>query len=552
MILETLQKGSSLQKKELVDQVSRKPPAPDELAAVKKYAMTDPKSEGGMLSFAVLARTGSDDAVNKLLTLLKDPAVHVRQMAGRALSACGGRAVAPLLALCAEADDEMLEAATLILRRIEDKEVDGVIQLLQTGSAPVKVAMARILGSFKQNDKAVIALIKSLASPDPLQAAAVIDSLVEIGPRILAILNRLIQTSHPRVVDTLFKVMDRIGEPAKALIHEGIESTTIHVRRAAVRSLTWGRDEKSRELLLNALADRDGLVARGAADSLTHQLDDLNFMVTMRWKHRDSTHSGQRFWLLSIFQRNPDFFEEEILSQFRSGEPQDRLLAAISSPLPAGPLIFGRLVEMLNDPDYFIRELAIERLAASTAEQLAELTGALGDSRQGIMLGVIEVLRRRGAKGVDLLLELVQRGNNEEKRNAAHALGHLGDTRGVEPLRALLIHGDDWVRRFAIRSLGMLGDVESMLRILVQGAEDDQNVASRAISDAGAEAFEPLLAILRQTPQNKREKLGKAMLNLGKAALPLIEQAMESEEDENIRFWLMKAARGASGTSEFV
>lgn len=552
MILETLQKGSSLQKQQLVDQVSRKAPAPEELAALKKYAMAEPKSEGGMLSFALLARTGSDDAVNKLLTLLKDPAVHVRQMAGRALSACGVKAVGPLLAVCAEADEEHLETITHILRRIEEKDVDGVIQLLQTGTGPVKVSMARILGSFKQNDKAVIALIKSLASPDPLQAAAVVDSLVEIGPRVLSILNRLIQTSHPRVVDTLFKVMNRIGEPARALIHEGIQSTTVHVRRAAARSLAWGRDEQSRELLLNALSDRDGLVARNAADSLAHQLDDLNFKVDMRWKHRDSNNSSQRFWLLSIFQRDPDFFEEEILSQFRSGEPQDRLLAVISAPPLVGPLIFGRLVEMLNDHDYFIREMAIERLAASTPEQLAELTGALGDSRQGIMLGVIEVLRRRGTKGVDLMLELVQLGNNEEKRNAAHALGHLGDTRGIEPLRALLIHGDDWVRQFAIRSLGMLGDVESMLRILGQGTEDDQNVAARALAAAGPEAFDPLLSILRQTPQNKREKLGKALLNLGKSALPMIEQALESEEDENIRFWLMKAARGASGTSEFV
>lgn len=540
MILETI-KGKDPAKKKLLFASGGAPTLAQETMDLKKAAMADPRGEAGMLSFALLAHGGDLDSIKKLVALLKDASVHVRFMAARSLVFAGAPALEPLLATLETADDETLAQYIEILRRIPKPDSEEFIRLLGSQNPAVKLAMVRVLGSFGANEKTVVALIKSLSSVDGRMTDAIVQSLVEVGPKVLPILNKLVPTSPPRVVDLLFAIMGRIGEPAKALIHEALEKGLPHVKRAAARSLAFADDDKTCELLLAAVADKDALLSEAASVALAAHFD--KFRDRLKRTFRDSKSANQKFWILRLFHHDTEYFEDLLLGMFRSEQAHDRLLAIASVPPVFVPLIFNRLVEALHDENFFVREIAIDRLVPIAAERLPELIKALGDTRVNVVDGVIETLRRLGEKAIDHLIELVNRGNDQQKINACNALGLLGNKKALPHLRAILQSGNDWVRLYALGALGLLGDMDTLLKIVQKGPEDNRKMAMKALAGMGSAALQPLILVLRETKPDAREGIAQTIASLGEPAKKKVEELAQVESDENVRFWLMKILR---------
>lgn len=534
-------KGKDPAKKKALFAPGAAKPEPQQAMELKKTAMADPRGEAGMIAFALLARSGDLDAAKKLAALLKDASMHVRLMAARSLVFGGAGALETILAALETADEETLAQFTEILRRLPKPDPDEFVKLLASQNPAVRLATVRVLGSFGANEKTVVALIKSLSSVDARMTEAIVQSLVEVGQKVLPILNKLVPTSPPRVVDLLLAIMGRIGEPAKALMHEALASGAAAVKRAAARHLAFADDDKTCDLLLAACSDKDALLAEAAAQSLA--VHHGRFRDRMKRAFRESKSANQKYWLLRVFHHDPEFFEEDLLGMFRSEHAHDRILAIASVHGPHVPLIFNRLVEALNDENFYVRELSIDKLVGLSADRLPDLIKALGDARANVVDGVVETLRRLGEKAVDHLIELVNRGNDQQKINASHALGLLGSRKALAPLRAILQSGNDWVRLYALGALGHLGDMETLLKIVQKGPEDNRKMAMKALSGMGAAALNPLMLVLRETRPDAREGIAQTIGSLGEAIRPKIEEFAEAESDENIRFWLMKILR---------
>ncbi len=552
MINEILKGRDVVIKKEIISKITRERLKDEEITALKKMTMTESKTEYGMMAFAILGKIGDTNSIRQLIELIKDPSFHVRFMAAKSLVLCGATAVPLLLKTLTEIEDEYVPMMVTVLRSIDKPDITPFLTVYQSATPQVKIAMARVLGSFGANEKAIITLIKTLASPDYNLTRAVIESLVDIGNRILPIVNKLVGNSHPKVIDILFHIMNRIGDPAKALIHDGIRNPNVIIRRAATGALNFAKDVTSIELLIDNLGDKDIKVAEEATKSLLEVcVDEDKIMHSLRLKFRESKSHNQKYWLMKIFHNFPEYYEEELFAYFREEDEVSRLIVNTSSPDKLSPAIFGRFVGLLNDENFYIREYAIDRLVKIGNDQLPVLTASLGDSRQPIVNGVIEVFRQMGARGVNYLIELVGSGNDEQKFNSAFALGMLGDKKAIAPLKGLLEAGNDWIRQYAIKALGQLGDLETILSMVDKGSPENQKVALSAVSGLGADAFEPMVKVLRGTPPDERDKIAQAITSLGSVITDKLEDLAHSEEDENVRFWLMKIKRNLGKNNEF-
>jgi HEAT repeat protein len=136
-----------------------------------------------------------------------------------------------------------------------------------------------------------------------------------------------------------------------------------------------------------------------------------------------------------------------------SESPADRAYAASqlgkfgAEARPVVPL----LVDRLGDPDWQVRR------------QAAEALGALGDSM-----------------AVDPLIEILSDRNGEwsVRAAAARSLGRLGDPRAVEALIAVLNDMNAHVRHMAVIALGQIGTPETV-EPLVAAARGDSDGATR-------------------------------------------------------------------------
>lgn len=107
----------------------------------------------------------------------------------------------------------------------------------------------------------------------------------------------------------------------------------------------------------------------------------------------------------------------------------------------------------------------------------------------------VDVLRKTGnTRAVELLTTILTDSKNEYvRREAAEALGQIGEGRAVEPLIAALKDPHKYVRRKVAEVLGQIGD---------------------------ARASEPLFAALKDTDAYMRRKAAEALEQIGDARAP--------------------------------
>jgi hypothetical protein len=187
-----------------------------------------------------------------------------------------------------------------------------------------------------------------------------------------------------------------------------------------------------------------------------------------------------------------------------------------------------KLIQRLNDPNYEVRRDAAKAL------------GELGDPRA--LEPLIQALDAPpGLEGTAALLV---------RYAAAEALGDIKDTRAVDPLVRALDDPNDVVRRESAKALGKLKDpraFEPLLRAL--RTEDYQTVggAAEGLGDFGdPRAVEPLVELL--APGRGLVVQGPALEALRKLkGARAIEALSAALRDENLSRYAATALRGIGG-----
>ena len=338
----------------------------------------------------------------RLLDLFRDPEVpkaRLFEILSRRKNALNPRAVLALL------DSVNKESRTLVLRLVDEVATDALvpelIQRLETGDWPTRVYIARTLRRFS-TEASRDALTRLLDDPHKTVRQAALEGLADLRlPVDMGAVCRRLRDPELTVQAKAIETVVQINDP-QAVCHllDLLQDESEYVRRAAVEVLNQIGNTGAIKDLLGALRDRDWWVRVRAADAL-------------------ATIGGPKV-------------AEAVLALVKDRDEFIRRCAVeilISSKVRAGgEAVLSSLLEALDDPDWWVRERAIDALAT------------LGDGR-----------------AVPPLVRIVEQ-DAKAAPVAIRALATIGDPRAIRPLLGRLRSADTAVRAETMRALTTLTD----------------------------------------------------------------------------------------------
>lgn len=506
-------------------------------------------------------------AVRPLAQALADTSWGPRCMAAVALGKIGARsAVLPLLAALVDKDEPVRRSAQEALDAIDPKwrEAPETVKVLpewhatlasadpitrtaaaralgyaRAGTArsdlrtalgdsdsETRIAAAWALGEIRDFD-AVGSLAAMLASADSRECAAAARALSSIHQRWEVA--RSVQDFVPLMVDrlssgcgctdTLVRVLSGVGRPAIPSLSSALLAREGSGGAGAVaRALAGIGTPDATEALARALVHRDVRVQREAAKAMK--------ACCPTWASLPEA--------------------QDLLTHFLTALHDSSVFVRQSAARALGALgnrrALPQLVEATEDDQYWVREAAVEAL------------GKLSDSRTTKRL--VSLLRgRRFAPRIGTypgpLVHFIARTEpaSTVRREAARALGRIGDPRALEPLIDSLRdgHEDGQVVATAARALGELGHTEAT-PALVRALKDARlgvrvAAASALVSVGDSRAVPSLSETLRAADPGLRAIAARALGNIGGSpAVASLRDALD-DGDGNVR----KAAVEALG-----
>ncbi len=537
--------------------------SPEDSSKLANLFDQNPKSELGLIYSVILGRNGNKDVIDKLILYLQNKNYSLQRQAELALINIGKHAVEPLIKATAIDDKTLLMRISRVIRNMEDMNVPLMLKMIESGTTPMKVIAVYVLGKVRNDDKIIISLVKALANDEPDLDLLVIDSLVENGESVLPMIQKVFKNCNDRIAGILMEVLYRIGKPAMKILMECLDSPTLSLRRHAPYALRFANDVETIKKIIAALNDSDYYVCESAYKYLCHNLeeatytivkmlDDSALAVEMK-KPENAIAENQMHWLIKSLCKDFEKNSEHVLIYMKNPEelknrqqpiPQNlKISLACAVTTYMNTVMVSRLIKMLGDESYFVRENALTLLIEYGKPFVPEIIMALGDPKEDVRDGLIRVLKSIKSVAFSVLLENLRLGNNEMRYNSAYALGFMEDKAAVEPLKASLIDGNDWVREYAIMSLGKLGEYEALIAQLPRATDQTKAQVSKALGYCGAPAIDSLVNALRAAPVDKREPFAKAIMAVGEAGKSRIQAVLETEDNENVRFWLVKVTR---------
>ena len=158
----------------------------------------------------------------------------------------------------------------------------------------------------------------------------------------------------------------------------------------------------------------------------------------------------------------------------------------------------GDVLELIKALDY-PKHWRVRRDAAEALGEIGDpdavepLIGVLRDDNPSVRMSAAEALGQIGdVRAVEHLLAALKSPAVEVRKSAAEALGQIGDVRAVEPLIAAMKEASWSVRRAAAEALGRIGDPDATDALTAALEDHDSNVRRAATESLEAIASQPL------------------------------------------------------------
>ncbi|MBU0495441.1 MAG: HEAT repeat domain-containing protein, partial [Chloroflexi bacterium] len=375
-------------------------------------------------------------AVEPLIAALKDHQSDVCKAACTALGQIGAPAVKPLIAVLKDQNRNMRQSAVYAAKA-----------LVMIGAPAVKPLIA----ALKQDNKGwgTMAEMATDALGQIGDARAVEPLIARLERGNLYAAAALGQIGDARAVEPLIAALARetgaqnalwkIGAPAVEPLIAALKDTNWVVRRNIVTVLGWIKDARAVEPLIATLKDPQVDVRKAAA----YALEQIGWQPG-----RDE--KGAAYW---IFKRE---WEKCIEIGTSAIEP---------------------LITTLKDPQVDVRDAAADTLEQIGWQPGRDEKGATYWIVKGAWDKCIEI----GTPAVEPLIAALKHGN----KDAARALGQIGDARAIEPLYAALEASDRDMRLAANLALRPLVDSDAVKALLeLQQDEEKQEKKWRLRSEA--------------------------------------------------------------------
>ncbi|HNY13535.1 MAG TPA: hypothetical protein PKK26_18270, partial [Candidatus Wallbacteria bacterium] len=192
--------------------------SPEDSSKLANLFDQNPKSELGLIYSVILGRNGNKDVIDKLILYLQNKNYSLQRQAELALINIGKPAIEPLIKATAIDDKTLLMRISRVIRNMEDVNIPLMLKMIESGTTPMKIIAAYVLGKIRNDDKVIISLVKALANDEPDIDLLVIDSLVENGENVLPMIQKVFKNCNDRIAGILMEVLYRIGKPSMKIL----------------------------------------------------------------------------------------------------------------------------------------------------------------------------------------------------------------------------------------------------------------------------------------------------------------------------------------------
>jgi len=205
-------------------------------------------------------------------------------------------------------------------------------------------------------------------------------------------------------------------------------------------------------------------------------------------------------------------------------------------------------IEHLGSPNASTRYEAtryLEMAGPRAASAVPYLINILGDDSKveftTVGAGAAYALGSIGEAALEPVLATLQNSNMWIRRNAAIALGKIGDRRATQPLVALIADEEVGVRVAVVEALGLIGDRRAIEPLITTLSRDHdatlRTKAARSLGQIGGpDVIEPLVAALDDGDVGVRASAASALgeANDSRAVDPLI-ALINSDDSRGVR-----------------
>ncbi len=381
----------------------------------------------------------------------------------------------------------------------------------------------RAIGTLKQmnNPAATEILVRALQHPVSnvrLEAAlALLES--QDARTIPVLLESVVADKEYRRLD--WEQLRRIGPAAVPVMLEVLRHKDADVRRLAAIGLGEFKDSSALPALTEALEDEDTWVRAAAVRALGEYglaapvrqiVELLRDEKTVRWdaaKVLGRIGGTEAVGGLIQVLNDPDW---DVRNAVIRALGQARDTVAIPP-----------LVELLkNEPNFNYRHNAVEALGAiggpAAVAGLAEVIQ--DDENRDVRYSAFDGLATiGGAEAVAVLLNVLRNPESEDRDRAAIALGKLKDHAAIPDLLRALRDSDEWLRKLAVEALGEIKAEAAATGIMAAlGGDDNHEVrraAAVALGNIGGQAAVPaLVAALKDSDEQVRQAACAALVEI--------------------------------------
>ncbi len=552
---------------------------------LKSLSQAEGKKKTGAIKTLGARPALSDDAVQALISFLKDENESVRSAAASVLcgrqNALSDNAVQALISFLKDENESVRSAAASVLghqNTLSESAVQALIQALQDEKLNVRSAAASELEKQKTlSAPAVLALILALEHENlsvRFKAASALEKQKTLSTHAVLALILALHHKNNFVVSVAARVLEEqktLPEPAVQTLIQTLQDENEEVMFVAVRALgaqktlstpilqaliqtLQHKDSNLRQTAAGALGAQKTLSAP-AVQALVQVLQDKNGEVRVAAVR---ALSDQKTLLAptiqALIQALQDEYEEVRVAAVRALGNQKMLLA---------PTIQA-LIQVLQDKNGEVRVAAVRALGDQKtllAPAVQALIQALQDENEEVKFVAVRALGDQKTLPESAVQTLIQTLPHEGWGFRNEAAGALGAQKAlsenaVQGLIQALQHEDRSVRSAVVRALGGQNLLSaSAIQALIQALQDEEREVRFAAADAlGAQKTlsEPTVLTLIQVLQHKDYSVRSAAVHalnsqnlLPESAVQALIQALQ-HEDYSVR----SAAAGALGTQK--
>jgi HEAT repeat protein len=417
-----------------------------------------------------LGQIGNLAAVSELTKRLQDSVSDVRKAACTALGQIGDPSAVPALIACLN-DWFISGAAANALVQIGKPAVPALIETLTSPSNRVCIAACTALGEIGDPD-AVPELIQCLEDADWSVRSAACTALAQIGDAAAIPALRV----HAEIMEEARHALYKLGGTSMSL-------------QEAVRTLSeqnqWG-------VLCRALTSN---LVRAAIV----QLGSIAVPALIDALHND--------------------------------DPKIRQAACTALGHIGDTAAVPSLIQSLEDEDRYVRSAACNALGQIGDPSAVPALIACLDQRE-ISEAAANALVQIGKPAVPALIEALTSPSNPVRSAACTVLGKIRDTAAVPVLVQCLKDTYSDVRCAACRALGKIRDTAAVPALIEQLKDTNRDVRKAACTALGqvrdSSAVPALISALHDEDVDVRIAATDALVNIGKAAIPALQEAITS------------------------